>query len=372
MFAFNLLNSAEISSKPNDNIFLYIFIAVAVAVLVLLALSIIIVKHVNNRISFETNGGSKIPPLKIKKGEPFQMPDPPTKEGFAFGGWYTDKDCTVRFIETKVFKNKIKKIYAKWYESNIPKKFVSYFEKLRNMMLSYAKVGVLGNTSVYESEVLAKLFADENCVSLYVALGRKSMLNEGFIVEDVSEDYPSTPTKLEITEKESFHQAKKLVEYLMAKKGLQNVGLEKEPKPMTIKERKHGFEFKIENERVAVSLSEYYELLRVYAKGFALAKPNGVENGEVVARMYLTEDCVELYLDLETKGLLEKSDRFEDTPSLYKVHAQAEFIEKAYRFIDRAMAKKGMVKRNENANNFVLRQVEKGCGCAFAVNINEN
>lgn len=69
-------------------------------------------------LSFETNGGSKIPDFRFRAGENIELPDPPEKDGYDFRGWYTDSACTVprygivngnRFsIQTDT------KLYAKW------------------------------------------------------------------------------------------------------------------------------------------------------------------------------------------------------------------------------------------------------------------
>lgn len=42
-------------------------------------------------IIFDTNGGSKIDNIKIKKGEKLNSPNNPTKKGFLFDGWYLNE-----------------------------------------------------------------------------------------------------------------------------------------------------------------------------------------------------------------------------------------------------------------------------------------
>lgn len=66
-------------------------------------------------VTFSSNGGSKVEPAKVKRNATVDEPAAPTKEGFVFGGWYTDKDCTKAYdFETKITKNFT--LYAKWTE----------------------------------------------------------------------------------------------------------------------------------------------------------------------------------------------------------------------------------------------------------------
>ena len=66
-------------------------------------------------VTFETNGGNKIDSVKVSKNGILSKPTEPTKEGFDFDGWYTDKALkTVYDFDTKVTKSFT--LYAKWTE----------------------------------------------------------------------------------------------------------------------------------------------------------------------------------------------------------------------------------------------------------------
>lgn len=52
------------------------------------------------RVTFQTNGGSDIPPRSVYRGNALTMPEPPTREGYVFAGWYSDMDLTVLWPET--------------------------------------------------------------------------------------------------------------------------------------------------------------------------------------------------------------------------------------------------------------------------------
>lgn len=74
---------------------------------------------VSYTVTFETNGGSKISSVKVEKNSNVTAPAEPTKEGFEFGGWYTDKKLTKAYdFDTKVTKSLT--LYAKWNEAEEP------------------------------------------------------------------------------------------------------------------------------------------------------------------------------------------------------------------------------------------------------------
>ena len=52
------------------------------------------------RVTFQTNGGSDVPPRSVYRGNALTMPEPPTREGYVFAGWYSDMDLTVLWPET--------------------------------------------------------------------------------------------------------------------------------------------------------------------------------------------------------------------------------------------------------------------------------
>ncbi len=64
-------------------------------------------------VKFETNGGSVVASKTVAKNSKLAEPADPTKEGFAFEGWYTDKELTTAYdfddAVTKSFT-----LYAKW------------------------------------------------------------------------------------------------------------------------------------------------------------------------------------------------------------------------------------------------------------------
>ncbi|MBQ8836104.1 MAG: S-layer homology domain-containing protein [Clostridia bacterium] len=66
-------------------------------------------------VKFETNGGSAVSNQKVDKNDTATEPEAPTKDGYTFGGWYTDKELTKEYdFDTKVTKSFT--LYAKWTE----------------------------------------------------------------------------------------------------------------------------------------------------------------------------------------------------------------------------------------------------------------
>ncbi|HJK79069.1 MAG TPA: lectin like domain-containing protein [Methanocorpusculum sp.] len=66
------------------------------------------------RILFETSGGSFISPVTdLSSGDVIKEPPAPTRDGYTFGGWYQDEDCTKAWNFTKPIDGDMA-LYAKW------------------------------------------------------------------------------------------------------------------------------------------------------------------------------------------------------------------------------------------------------------------
>lgn len=69
-------------------------------------------------VKFETNGGNEIDSVKVTKNKTAQEPTAPTKDGYTFDGWYTDKELTKAYdFDKKV--TKAITLYAKWTENKV-------------------------------------------------------------------------------------------------------------------------------------------------------------------------------------------------------------------------------------------------------------
>lgn len=66
-------------------------------------------------VTFDTDGGTPEPESQIRANLPATKPDDPTKEGFDFGGWYTDEAFTTEYTFTEGEKvTQDMPLYAKW------------------------------------------------------------------------------------------------------------------------------------------------------------------------------------------------------------------------------------------------------------------
>ena len=71
------------------------------------------------KVTFVTNGGSKVKTQTVKIHQTAQKPSNPKKKGYTFKGWYADKSLTKAFnFKTAIEKNTT--VYAKWSAKPIP------------------------------------------------------------------------------------------------------------------------------------------------------------------------------------------------------------------------------------------------------------
>ena len=66
-------------------------------------------------VTFETNGGNKINSVKVNKNSTLSKPTEPIKDGYIFGGWYSDKECKTSY-DFGANVTKPITLYAKWVE----------------------------------------------------------------------------------------------------------------------------------------------------------------------------------------------------------------------------------------------------------------
>ena len=81
-----LYKNVKISVKTLDK-----FIIGGILVMVLL-----LVYGVSNNgytVSFDSNGGTDVVSQELMYGDLVAEPEPPTREGYTFGGWYMDENC---------------------------------------------------------------------------------------------------------------------------------------------------------------------------------------------------------------------------------------------------------------------------------------
>ena len=75
--------------------------------------SVGIIKPANPTVTFDSKGGSDVAAKPVKNGDAISAPDAPTKDGYIFAGWYTDKALTEKYDFSKAVKDDMT-LYARW------------------------------------------------------------------------------------------------------------------------------------------------------------------------------------------------------------------------------------------------------------------
>lgn len=81
-----LYRHVKISVKALD----CIIIACIAVIVILVALDL---RNPGFTIQFDSRGGTDVPSQNQMYGEHLEAPEPPTREGYRFTGWYTDSAC---------------------------------------------------------------------------------------------------------------------------------------------------------------------------------------------------------------------------------------------------------------------------------------
>ncbi len=101
-----LYRYVRISVKTLDRV---IVVGIAVFILVL----IFAVTHGGYTITFDSNGGTDVAAQELRYGDLIDEPEPPTREGYTFAGWYSDEALEQAWdFDTGV--NDSLELYAKW------------------------------------------------------------------------------------------------------------------------------------------------------------------------------------------------------------------------------------------------------------------
>jgi len=334
---------------------------IAIAVIILLIIIIkIIVKNCRYSIRFVSNGGTPVRSIGVAKNEAIVLPASPTKTGMVFAGWYTDEACTVRFIETVLRRRKGYKLYAKWAAPVSAETLTAYYDGLRLLMTSYEKCSFKPVMGLCEKELIADMFGEENYLALYLAItpaDAKDLLSSPEDFSHKDKKFAALSTKIIVSDERTYRDAVKLVEYTMTSKGLQLKEKIPEKITSTPAERKEGFAYFVNNERVASNPAEYFELIRIAVKSFVLETDNGTfKPGDrfTFARAYCTNKQVDLYMPV-VKSIKElskgdRSPRFSDTPVHIIICDKGDLI-KALEIIEKLMLAYGFTKYPENSND---------------------
>ena len=66
---------------------------IGICIAVILIVFIIEMRNPGFTITFDSKGGTDVPSQQQMQGELLELPEPPTREGYTFTGWYKDHAC---------------------------------------------------------------------------------------------------------------------------------------------------------------------------------------------------------------------------------------------------------------------------------------
>ena len=113
-------------------------------------------------VSFDTNGGSKLANQRVKRNSVITEPTAPTKEGFDFAGWYTDKELKTKYnFSAKVTKSMT--IYAAWTEKdNSANQIILTIGEKKALVFGKTKINDVAPKMVNDRTMLPARFVAEN------------------------------------------------------------------------------------------------------------------------------------------------------------------------------------------------------------------
>ena len=87
---------------------------IVACILVILAVVAIELRDPGLRVTFDSRGGTDVAAQTRMYGELLETPEPPTREGYVFTGWYTDASCFEPWeLEVRTVENDMT-LYAGW------------------------------------------------------------------------------------------------------------------------------------------------------------------------------------------------------------------------------------------------------------------
>lgn len=102
-----LYRHVKISVKSLDRIIL----ACIAVIVIVVALEM---RNPGFTVSFDSRGGTDVPAQNQMYGELLEVPEPPTREGYRFVGWFTDAACyEVWDLENRTIETDMT-LYAGW------------------------------------------------------------------------------------------------------------------------------------------------------------------------------------------------------------------------------------------------------------------
>jgi len=346
------ISAAGLGSQP---IYLnpFLYIAIILVSIILLIILFICLKHWKYKIVFKNNGGTRVNTIKAKKTEAIVMPKAPTKPGYIFGGWFTDKRLTHRFVQYRVLERKNIKLWAKWIPLTAEVASVEdYYQALRAALDDYERVGE--SIGLKEVESVARIILSNQRVYLFVCGNVEKYREMGYpVTTSTSPENADVPAKFLVGNEEDLYMGLELIDIAMKSKGFTDKPGDPEIKPITAEERELGFLFSFKNDKVADTLKEWFELLRLEAKSFVLMGDSGTPrdlNGKYIVKAKRYDDRIDLYLPIGNENSEPATGPlYKDVPNKFVIKTQ-EDMPIALEAIDESMTTLGLKKYPRNAS----------------------
>lgn len=324
---------------------LYGILGLVGAILLFVLIAFICSVCTRYKIKFVTYGAKKkIRSIRRKYGKKLPKFKTPVKEGYEFAGWCIDKTCKYEFNRLVMPRSNVT-LYAKWVEegaeelSKAQAQAVVYYDKLRAALASLKKPVKSGDKSYVAQEVLAKLFADAECVKLQLKAYTnyiKDENNKAYIVteEEMFEEYF-------VADEISYNKALEAIEEMAEMNGLVKV-FAPELAASTYEEATAGYSYVINYENIA-SAEDRYAALRTLALSYEIADKSLAENGKVLFELLPNSETLELTLALDKEvyeNILTEKETGGDLNLVYTI-ASGEDMGVAVELIDRVMEANG-------------------------------
>ena len=102
-----LYRHVKISVKALDCVIL-------ACILVIIGVVALEMRNPGFTITFDSKGGTDVPAQTQMYGELLEVPEPPTREGYTFTGWYTDTACQILWnVQERTIESEMT-LYAGW------------------------------------------------------------------------------------------------------------------------------------------------------------------------------------------------------------------------------------------------------------------
>lgn len=105
-----LYRNVKISVKTLDKIIIG-------GIIVLVVLILYGVANNGYTVTFDSRGGTDVPSQELMYGDLVEEPDPPTREGYTFAGWYSDENFRYQWDMDTYQVSQSMTLYAAWEET---------------------------------------------------------------------------------------------------------------------------------------------------------------------------------------------------------------------------------------------------------------